>query len=177
MPRYNNYAYIDGVNLHLTYENLDWGLDYKKLLHYLQNKHGVVTAHYFLGNTPKTKPIYDNLSAYGYNIKLKEASLIKMDEKRCPKCGCIIEKPENRYKADVDSLLSLQVISDLQNFDKAVIITSDGDYDELVKKLIRQDKLKLVFAPCKDGCSKLLKRAAIDKIAFMNEYRQDLEKN
>lgn len=88
----------------------------------------------------------------------------------------MIEKSENRYKADVDSFLSMQVISDFHDFDKAVIITSDGDYDELVKKLVRQNKLKLVFAPCRKGCSKLLKRAAIDKIAFMDDYRKYLEK-
>jgi len=27
-PR-GNYAFIDGINLHLTYENLDWLLDYR----------------------------------------------------------------------------------------------------------------------------------------------------
>ena len=81
-----------------------------------------------------------------------------------------------RYKADVDSYLTLQAMSDMDNFDKAVLITSDGDYDELVKRLLRQDKLRMVFAPCRNGCSKLLKREAKDKIAFIDDYRTELEK-
>ena len=67
-------------------------------------------------------------------------------------------------------------MADMDTFTKAVIITSDGDFDELVKMLIRQNKLRMVFAPCRDGCSKLLRRVAVDKIAFVDDFKQDLEK-
>ena len=67
-------------------------------------------------------------------------------------------------------------MSDINNFDKAVLITSDGDFDELAKRLLRQNKLRIIFAPCRKGCSKLLKRVAVDKIAFIDEFRTDLEK-
>jgi uncharacterized LabA/DUF88 family protein len=70
----------------------------------------------------------------------------------------------------------MQVISDMNEFDKAVLITSDGDFDELVKRLLRQDKLRIIFAPCKEGCSWLLKSAARGRIAFINDYREALEK-
>ena len=72
--------------------------------------------------------------------------------------------------------MTLQVMSDYSIFDKAVLITSDGDFNNLVKKLLQQDKLRLVFAPCKDGCSWLLKSAARGKIAFIDDYRSELEK-
>ena len=178
MPRYNNYAYIDGVHLHLTFQSkdLDWEIDYQKLFDLLRYKHGIVVAHYFLGKTPKTQPIHDNLVSYGYNVKLKESSKFNTDKMVCSNCGAIVEESEERYKADVDSFLTMQVISDMDSFNKAVIITSDGDYDELVKRLYRQNKLKLLFAPCKTGCSTLLKKAAKEKIAFMDEYRDGLEK-
>ena len=177
MPRYNNYAFIDGANLHYTYENKDWRVDYQKLLDYLNKKFGVIIAHYFIGKTPSNKPISNKLSSYDYNIKLKDPSWYDTEEEMCPHCGEIVKPSEERYKADVDSYLTLQVMSDINNFDKAVLITSDGDFDELVKRLVRQDKLRMVFAPCKEGCSKLLKRAAVDKIAFIDEYRADLEKS
>ena len=76
MPRINNYASIDGTNLHLTYESefLDWKLDYAKLFNYLRKKFNVRIAHYFLGNTPNNKDLYTKLDSYGYNIKLKEPS-------------------------------------------------------------------------------------------------------
>lgn len=61
-------------------------------------------------------------------------------------------------------------------YDKAVIITSDGDFDNLVKRLLLRDKLRMVFAPCKDGCSWLLKSAAKGRIAFIDDYKDELEK-
>jgi uncharacterized LabA/DUF88 family protein len=176
VPRYNNYAYIDGANLHYTYENLDWKVDYQKLLHYLRTKYGVLIAHYFIGKTPNNQAIYNKLSSYGYNIKLKDPSPYVTEEEVCPHCGEVFTPSEIRYKADIDSCLTMQVMSDINDFNKAVLITSDGDFDELVKRLVRQDKLRVVFAPCKDGCSKLLRRAAVDKIAFIDDYRDDLEK-
>jgi len=176
MPRYNNYAYIDGANLHFTYENLDWKIDYQKLLDHLRAKHGVIIAHYFIGKTPDNQAIYDKLSSYGYNIKPKEPSPYDTEEIVCPHCGMVVTPSEKRYKADIDSYLTMQVISDINEFDKAVLITSDGDFDELVKRLLRQDKLRMVFAPCKEGCSWLLKSAARGRIAFIDDYRDELEK-
>jgi len=176
MPRYNNYAYIDGANLHYTYENLDWKLDYQKLLDYLRAKLGVSIAHYFIGKTPNKAAIYNKLGSYGYNIKLKDPSPYDTGQVVCPHCNGVVTPPEKRYKADIDSYLTMQVMSDINNFDKAVLITSDGDFDELVKRLLRQDKLRMIFAPCKEGCSWLLKSAARGRIAFINDYRDELEK-
>ena len=176
MPRYNNYAYIDGANLHYTYENIEWNLDYKKLLTYLQKKLGVGVAHYFIGKTPNNEDIYNKLGSHGYNIKLKEPSPYDTKEEMCPYCNKVIKPSEKRYKADVDSFITLQVMSDIRDFDKAVLITSDGDYDELVKRLMNQDKLKMVFAPCKEGCSWLLKSVTRGRIDFIDNYRSELEK-
>jgi uncharacterized LabA/DUF88 family protein len=176
MPRYNNYAYIDGANLHYTYENLDWDIDYQKLLTHLKTKYSVIFAHYFIGKTPNNEAIYSKLSSYGYNIKLKNPSPYDTEEEVCPHCGKVVHSSEKRYKADIDSYLTMQVMSDINNFDKAVLITSDGDFDELVKRLLRQDKLRIIFAPCKEGCSWLLKSAARGRIAFIDDYRNELEK-
>jgi hypothetical protein len=41
---------------------------------------------------------------------------------------------------------------------------------------VREEKLRIVFAPCRNGCSKLLKKVAIDKIAFIDDFRDALEK-
>ena len=51
MSRVYNFAFIDGANLHFTYENLDWKLDYQKLRNYLKKKLNVSIAYYFIGKT------------------------------------------------------------------------------------------------------------------------------
>jgi uncharacterized LabA/DUF88 family protein len=172
----NNFAFIDGTNLHLTYEYLDWKLDYQKLRNYLYKKLNVSVAHYFIGKTIENEDIYKTLESYDYNIKLKEPSPYTTEEEVCPYCGKVIVPEMTRYKSDCDSFMTLQVMSDFPLYDKAVLITSDGDFDNLVKKLLLQDKLRMVFAPCKEGCSWLLRSAARGRIAFIDDYRDELEK-
>jgi len=37
-----NFAFIDGINLHLTYDYLDWKMDYRKLRIYLRKRHNEI---------------------------------------------------------------------------------------------------------------------------------------
>jgi uncharacterized LabA/DUF88 family protein len=171
----NNFAFIDGANLHYTYEHLDWEINYAKLLTLLKAKLNVTFAYYFLGK--KEYPaLYAALESDGYNVKLKDTIEYTTKEEYCPYCWKVIAPELIRYKSDCDSFMTLEVISNMSLYDKAVIITSDGDFDELVKELIRKDKLKLVFAPCRNGCSGLLLSAAMGRIAFMDDYKAELEK-
>lgn len=176
MSKFNNYAYIDGANLHYTYENIEWDVDYEKLLVYLRKRLNVDVAYYFIGETDTNKDLYTKLDSYGYTLRLKEASPYITADDICPSCNKVIRPAMQRYKADVDSYLTMQLMLDINIFNKAVIISSDGDYDELIKRLIHQDKLRLLLAPCKLGCSWLLKSRARGRIAFIDDYKNELEK-
>lgn len=171
-----NYAFIDGINLHLTYEKLDWLLDYWKLRIYLAKKHNVTTAYYFLGFIERNKKIYQDLEAYGYKMKYRDISRRRLDEEYCPYCWKCIAPERVGIKCDCDADITLQVMSDVNEYNKAVIITSDGDFDNLIKGLIKLDKLKLVLAPCRKGCSDLLIRAAFGRILFLDDLKNELEK-
>lgn len=171
-----NYAFIDGINLHLTYENLDWKLDYRKLRIYLEKRHGVKIAYYFLGLVRSNWRIYEDLEAYGYELEFRDISRKTTAEEGCPYCGKCIKPEQIKIKCDCDADLTLKVMVDIGNYDKAIIITSDGDFDNLVRRLIHLDKLKLVLAPCKEGCSKLLKDASLGRISFLDEFKDELKK-
>ena len=43
----NNYAFIDGQNLHLGITKLGWKIDYKKFRKYLYDKFSINKAFYF----------------------------------------------------------------------------------------------------------------------------------
>ena len=176
MHRANNFAFIDGANLHFTYENLSWELDYQKLRNYLRKKLDVIIAYYFIGKIKEYEDTYTTLETYGYTVKLKGPSPYVTEEEYCPYCKKVIAPEIRRYKSDCDSFMTLQVLLDSSIYDKAVLITSDGDFDSLVRRLLLQDKLRMVFAPCKDGCSWLLKSVARGRIAFIDDYRAELEK-
>jgi len=64
---------------------------------------------------------------------------------------------------------------DYKKYDKALIVSSDGDFYSLVKYLYKNDKLKLVMSPYVKTCSVLLKKTAKEKIIFMDNLRKKLE--
>ena len=64
----------------------------------------------------------------------------------------------------------------LGNYNKAVIVTGDGDISCLVEHLRSVDKFKLVIACRQDSCSYLLRKAAGGNIMFIDYLRGRFEK-
>lgn len=87
----------------------------------------------------------------------------------------MISDKDGNVKGNVDADLVLQVMIDYENYNKAVIITSDGDFYSLVKYLCEHGKLEKVISPYVKTCSVLLKKSAKEKIVFMNNLRKKLE--
>lgn len=172
----SNYAFIDGNNLHLTFIGLGVPLKYDKLLSYLKKRHNVTTAYYFIGRIPQNQYIYDTLTSFGYSLKFRDVTKKKGKSVICPACGKTFEVEKGKTKCDCDADLVLQVIGEIGKYDKAIIVSSDGDFDNLVKKLISLDKLDMVLAPSKKGCSHLLSSAARGRIAFIDELIDEIEK-
>ena len=65
---------------------------------------------------------------------------------------------------------------DLESYDKAVIITGDGDFQCLAKHLRKINKLAYVISPNRKWCSILLKREARGQHVFIEEMRSKLER-
>lgn len=154
-----NYAFIDGQNINLSIRAMGWELDFKKFRVYLGEKYGVAKAYYFIGYVYGNDDLYNSLQSYGYVLVFKPTSLHK----------------DGRLKGNCDAELVLQAMIDLNEYQKAVIVTSDGDFACLINYLRKKDKLQCVLAPSWGGCSHLLKRAAQKQIAFMDNLRGKLE--
>ncbi len=155
----NNYAFIDSQNLNLGVQNLGWKLDYKRFMIYLKDKYGVLVAYLFIGYLPENQDLYSSLQRAGYYLVFKPT----------------LPDKDGEIKGNVDADLVLQTMLDYDKFDKAIIVSSDGDFYSLVKYLYKQNKLKCVLSPYVKTCSVLLKRTAREKIVFMNNLRQKLE--
>jgi uncharacterized LabA/DUF88 family protein len=160
----NSYAFIDGNNLYLTNENLGWELDLKRFRVYLKEKYGVIRAYYFIGYLEENEGLYSHLRDDGFHLIFKEV-LKNRDEKT----GQIT------IKGNVDPELVLQAMIDLPNYRQAIIISSDGDYACLIRHLVSLDKLLTVLAPCEKGCSHLLVKASLGKIAYVDRLRNICE--
>ncbi|MBI2577303.1 MAG: NYN domain-containing protein [Candidatus Wildermuthbacteria bacterium] len=156
----NNYAFIDGQNLHLGIQSLGWKLDFARFRQYLAEKYSVTTAYYFIGYVPGNQPLYSELQKAGYVLVFKPT----------------IPDGDGNVKGNIDADLVLQAMIDFPNYDKAIIVTSDGDFYSLVKHLYQNDKLRFIMSPYVKTCSSLLKREAKEKIVFMSNLKRKLGK-
>lgn len=154
-----NYAFIDAQNLYYGMKSLGWKLDYKRFRVYLKEKYKVEVAYLFMGEIPEYRYLYRDLRKAGYEIIFKE----------------IAKADDGKIKGNVDGEMILQAMIDYSNYQKAVIISSDGDFGCLVKYLYKTNKLETVISPCIDTCSMLLKKNAKERIAFLQEFKGKIE--
>lgn len=158
-PKENNYAFIDSQNLNLGIQNLGWKLDYKKFRIYLKEKYRVKKAYFFIGFVALNQGLYDKLQEAGFILKFKPT----------------IPDGDGKIKGNIDADLVLRAILEKDDYDKAVIISSDGDFYSLIQYLYENKKLRIVLSPSKGHCSTLIKQTAKEKIYFMDNLRNKLE--
>jgi len=159
LKKENNYAFIDSQNLNLGIQKLGWKLDYKKFRIYLAEKYGVKKAYIFIGFVALNQSLYDSLQEAGFILKFKPT----------------ISDADGKIKGNIDADLVLRATLELNNYDKAVIVSSDGDFYSLVQHLYENGKLEVVLSPDMGHCSTLLRQTAKEKIWFMNNLREKLE--
>ncbi len=159
-----NIAYIDAANLDKAMKNyLNWKLEYARFRVWLKDKYQVEKAYIFIGLIPKYKDLYTYLSESGFTLVFKE--VVYQNGNGTPKGNC-----------DIDLLM--QAMEDYYegNLNKAILVSSDGDYAPLVAKLVDNDRFHTIISPgLEDKCSILLKRTDA-KIAYINDQKNILEK-
>ena len=130
-------------------------LDFARFRVYLADKYGIAKAFVFIGYMRENEPLYNSLRKDGYSLIFKPTLLL----------------PEGGVKGNVDAELVLYAMIEYANYDKALIVTSDGDFYCLVEYLLKQDKLLNLMIPNKNKYSALF-RPVIRHIIFMNNLRK-----
>jgi uncharacterized LabA/DUF88 family protein len=159
LKKENNYAFIDGQNLNLGIKNLGWLLDLKKFRVYLEEHYNVKKAYYFIGYVDGNSDLYASLQSYGYILIFKPT----------------FRNSDGKIKGNCDAELVLQAMIDFGQYEKAVIVSGDGDFHCLIKYLNEKGKLKTVLVPDRDKYSGLLKKAARTNLTAMNDLQNKLE--
>jgi len=150
----NNYAFIDSQNLNLSIEQQGWKLDFKRFRIYLKQKYSVTKAFLFIGYISDNYRLYEALKSYDYILIFKPA----------------MKLPTGEFKGNVDSELVLNAIIEIPNYDKAIIISGDGDYACLVEYLLKQNKLEKLMIPDIKKYSFLLTKFSKQTV-FMNNLK------
>jgi uncharacterized LabA/DUF88 family protein len=153
----NNYAFIDSQNVNLSIREMGWSLDFKKFRKYLEDKYHIAKAFLFIGFIPTNQSLYTSLQKDGYILIFKPTLFL----------------PDGKAKGNIDAELVLHTMLEYQNYDKAMIISGDGDFYCLVEYLYKQAKLLKLMIPNQQKYSSLLRKFA-PEIVFMNNLRDKL---
>jgi len=146
-----NYAFIDSQNLNQTVNRLGWKMDWRKLRQYLKDTYNVSHAYMFIGYVPEFESMYKQLHDVGFLIVLKptyDMTRPRPDEET-PDPAKKPEKEEEKKptKGNIDADLVLWAMKELPNYNKAVIVSGDGDFYGLIEYLAEQNKLLKLLAP------------------------------
>lgn len=143
--RPNAYAFIDSQNLNLGTQKAGWKMDWRRFRQYLFEKYNVTKAYMFIGYVPEFEQMYQQLHEAGYLIVLKPTSDLS---KATPEDGDK-DKPEDKkpIKGNIDADLVLWAMKEFNNYDKAILVSGDGDFHGLLEYLHQQDKLLHIMTP------------------------------
>ena len=140
------YAFIDSNNLNLGVLSQGWKLDFSRFRVYLKEKYQVEKAFLFIGYFAGNESLYTHLQQAGYIIIFKPTLEIK-------------KKDRTLIKGNVDAELVLHTMIEYKNYDKAIIVSGDGDFYCLIEYLAKNNKLAKIIVPNKKYSSLLRKFA------------------
>ena len=155
----NNYAFIDSQNLNLAILGQGWKLDFSRFRIYIRDRYSVTKAFIFIGYLATNEDLYTSLQTQGYIIIFKPT----------------LSLGKGRVKGNVDAELVLHTMIEWDNYDKAVIVSGDGDFYCLVKHLKAKGKLGKLIIPDQYRYSSLLRVFPPRDAIFINGLRGKLE--
>jgi len=138
------YAFIDSQNLNLGVQKVGWKMDWRALRVYLKDKYNVSKAFMFIGYMPENESLYEHMHELGYLIALKPTVDLSANEKRNE---ADTEEHKPIIKGNIDADLVLYTMKELPNYDKAIIVSGDGDFLSLIEYLIEKNKLLKIMTP------------------------------
>lgn len=160
MDKPNNYAFIDSQNLNLAIQDMGWKLDFKKFRIHLRDKYKIEQAFIFIGYMPQNESLYKSLQKYGFILVFKPTLIL----------------PNKKVKGNVDAELVLHTMIEYKNYEKALIVSGDGDFFCLIEYLQKKKKLLKLMIPNRYKYSSLLRCFAKD-IVYMNDLKKRLGYN
>lgn len=113
----------------------------------------------FIGFVAMNQSLYDKLQEVGFILHFKPT----------------IPDIDGKKKGNVDADLVLRAMIEWNNYDKAVIVSNDGDFYSLVEHLYSSDKLEIVLSTNRKFCSGLLTRSAREKIQFVDDLKEKIQ--
>lgn len=130
---------VDVANINWTSRFHGRHVDWEQVIRVFKRAGPIDKAYYFVATTPVMSTVrqaeLERLRDVGYTLYLKECTVRKSSSDRSP------------IKANVDVDLALTAVLDCDDSDHIVIMSGDGDYVPLVKRLQAMGKFVTVVTP------------------------------
>ena len=128
------YAFIDSQNLNLGVKSQGWDLDFARFRVYLKDKYKISKSFLFIGYIPGNQSLYTFLQKSGFICVFKPTLIFKDGKK-------------TKIKGNVDAELVLHAMIEFKNYNKAIIVSGDGDFHCLIEYLESKNKLLKIIVP------------------------------
>ena len=148
--------------MNLGVKSQGWELDWRKFRQYLRNKYKAEKAYLFIGQLSGNESLYKYLQECGYILIFKPTLYHYEGNKLI-------------VKGNVDAELVLHTMIEFKNYEKAIIVSGDGDFYCLIEYLEGKGKLLKVLVPSKHFSSLLRKFNQKNYIVRIDLLRDSLE--
>ncbi len=157
------YAFVDASNIIYGARAEGWLIDQQKLFKYLQSKFKVSKAFFYYGKDSKNvkqQKFLKRLDEFGYILRVKE-----------------IKRYGAKTKANCDVDLTMDVLLKIKEYQRAIMLTGDGDFAPLLSYVISK-KRKIVVISSPKSTAKEIRNIAGDQhidfrsLRFLIEYKK-----
>lgn len=183
------FAFIDSQNLNVSTQKFGWKMDWRKFRKFLEEKYGVTKAFMFIGYLPENESLYEQMHEAGYAVVLKptfdmtrprpeqmseEAIAAAKESNKAHAASSAPGKPEEKkpVKGNIDAELVLWAMKEMSNYDKAIIVSGDGDFYCLVEYLEAKKRLLKLLTPTAHYSS--LYNRYDEYVQRLDEFKKDL---
>ncbi len=160
-----NYAFIDSQNLNLGTQKMGWKMDWKKFRKFLEDTYNVEKAYMFIGYVPDNEDLYKQMKEAGYTVVLKPTVDMLMTKEE-------LAVESHVTKGNADAELVLYAMKELPYYEKAVVVSGDGDFYCLVEYLIKVNKFSTLLTPNSHYSSLLEKFSS--NIVNIDSFKKEL---
>ncbi len=165
------YAFIDSQNLNIGTQKFGWKMNWVKFRQFLADRYGVEKAFMFIGYIPENEDLYEKMHEAGYMVVLKPTfDVTKVQQEPEKEADEAEKKP---VKGNIDADLVLWAMKELSNYEKAIIVSGDGDFYSLVEYLESKGRLLHVLTP--SGHYSQLYNAFEKYIVRLDQFRRELQ--
>lgn len=131
--------FVDGANFfYMQKDRLHWWIDPKRLLDWVKTLGDVSDAHYYVAVDDPIEPQQENflkaLTYMGYSLVTKQLRTISS------------ENGYDRKKANLDVEIVLDMMNTIDQYDTAVLVSGDADFERPLQVLKARGKKFLVMS-------------------------------